>query len=317
MPTNDTMRAVIARGYGGPDVLELVRVRIPDPGPGQVLIRVHAATVNPVDLLTRSGALADAGLMTPRETTGIGWDVAGVVEAVGPDSSDTPTPFVVGQNVIGLRDLLDRALGTYADYVVLDACAVAPAPDLDPIAAATLPLNGLTAAQSLDLLALSEGDTLLITGAAGAVGGFAVELAARRGLRVLAHAHPADEAFLRAAGAEALVPRDTHDLSAAIRALIPGGAHGALDAAGLGMAAVAAVRTRGAYVAVAGGTPPIPLRGIRIHQQWISADGPALAGIAATGLTPRIAATLPLEHAAEAHRRMERGGLRGRVVLIP
>ncbi|MFF2555469.1 NADP-dependent oxidoreductase [Nocardia sp. NPDC058058] len=313
MPTTDTMRAVIARGYGGPEVLELVRVPIPVPGPGQILIRVQAATVNPVDLLTRSGALADAGLMTPRATTGIGWDVAGVVHAIGPGA----TSFALGQNVIGLRDLLDRALGTYAEYVVLDACAVAPAAGLTALEAATLPLNGLTALQSLDLLALAPGDTGLITGSAGAVGGFAVELATRRGLRVLAHAHPADEPFLRAAGAEWIIPRDTPDLAAAIRELVPGGAHGALDTAGLGMAAVAAVRTRGVYVTVAGGIVPTPLRGIRIHQQWISADGPALADLATIGLAPRIAATLPLHQAAEAHRRMDRGGLRGRVVLIP
>ncbi|MFB7719417.1 NADP-dependent oxidoreductase [Nocardia sp. NPDC056100] len=317
MPTTDTMRAVIARGYGGPEVLELVRVPIPVPGPGQLLIRVHATTVNPVDLVTRSGALADAGLMTPRASTGIGWDVAGVVEAVNPGSIDGALPFALGQNVIGLRDLLDRALGTYAEYVVLDACAVALNPGLDPIAAATLPLNGLTALQSLDLLALAPGDTLLITGAAGAVGGFAVELATRRGLRVAAQASAADEAFLRAAGAEWIVPRDTPDLAAALRTLIPGGAHGALDTAGLGMQAVAAVRTRGAYVTVTGGPAPIPLRGIRIHQQWISADGPALAGLATAGLTPRITATLPLDRAAEAHRRVEHGGLRGRLVLIP
>lgn len=317
MPITDTMRAVIARGYGGPEVLELVQVPIPVPGPGQLLIRVHAATVNPVDLVTRSGALADAGLMTPRASTGIGWDVAGVVAAVGVGVTDVESPFALGQNVIGMRDLLDRDLGTYAEYVVLDACAMALNPGLDAIAAATLPLNGLTALQSLDLLDLTAGDTLLVTGAAGAVGGFAVELAAARGLRVLAQASASDEAFLRAAGAEWTVPRDAPDLGAAVRALVPGGAHGALDAAGLGMRAVAAVRTRGAYVTVTGGAPPIPLRGIRVHQQWISADGPALARLATAGLTPRIADTVALHHAADAHRRVERGGLRGRVVLTP
>lgn len=308
------MRAVIARGYGGPEALETVEVPIPTPGPAQVLVRVEAATVNPVDLATRAGALAEAGLMAPRETTGIGWDVAGVVERIGP----AVTAFAVGQRVIGLRDLLDASLGAYADYIALDATAVAPAPaDVAPSAAATLPLNALTAAQSLDLLDLDPGGTVLVTGAAGAVGGFAVELAVRRGLHVAAHADPADGPFLERLGAEWIVDRHTADLAADIRRLVPGGVDAAMDTAGLGVRALAAVRNRGAFATVTGGTPPIPLRGIRIHQEWISADGIALAGLAADDLTLRVAGTLPLEQAAEAHRRLAKGGLRGRLVLTP
>lgn len=127
----------------------------------------------------------------------------------------------------------------------------------------------------MNLLALAPDDTLLITGAAGAVGGFAVELAVRRGWRVAAVAAPSDEPLLRTWGAEWFIDRDTPDLAATVRNLIPGGADGALDTAGLGVRALAAVRTRGAFTTVAGGTTPIPLRGISIHEQWISADGPA------------------------------------------
>ncbi|MFB7502099.1 NADP-dependent oxidoreductase [Streptomyces broussonetiae] len=308
------MRAVVARGYGGPDVLESVTVALPEPGPGQVRIRVEAATVNPVDLVTRSGALVEAGLMAARECTGIGWDVAGTVDRLGAGV----TAFAPGQRVIGLRDLLDVSVGAYAAYLVLDATAVAPAPPgVGAAAAATLPLNGLTALQSLDLLDLATGDTVLVTGATGAVGAFAVELAARRGLRVVAQAGAADEEFTRGLGAEWIVGRDTCDLAADVRGLVPGGVDGALDAAGLAVRALAAVRTRGAYVTVVGGSAPLPLRGIRVHQQWISADGAALSDLAAMDLTLRVADVLPLERAPEAHERLAAGGVRGRLVLTP
>jgi NADPH:quinone reductase-like Zn-dependent oxidoreductase len=287
---------------------------LPEPGPGQVRIRVEAATVNPVDLVTRSGALVEAGLMAARERTGIGWDVAGVVDRAGAGV----TAFVPGQRVIGLRDLLDVSLGAYAEYLVLDATAVAPAPpDATAAASATLPLNGLTALQALDLLGLVAGDTVLVTGATGAVGGFAVELAVRRGLRVVAQAGSKDEEFVRGLGAEWAVGRDASDLASDVRRLVPGGTDGALDTAGHGVRALAAVRTRGAFATVVGGSAPLPLRGIRVHQQWISADGAALAELAAMGLTLRVAGILPLERAAEAHDRLAAGGIRGRLVLVP
>lgn len=314
MGIDEHMRAVVARGYGGVEVLELVTVPLPEPGPGQVRVRVEAATVNPVDLVTRSGALVEAGLMTARECTGIGWDVAGIVDQVGVGASE----FVPGQRVVGMRDLLDVSVGAYAEYLVLDATAVAPAPPgVSAAAAATLPLNGLTALQSLDLLDLVAGDTLLVTGAAGAVGGFAVELAVRRGLGVIAQAGAADEDYVRGLGAECVVGRDASDLAGDVRRLVPGGVSGALDTAGLGVRALAAVRTRGAYVTVVGGSAPLPLRGIRVHQQWISADGAALAELAAMDLTLRVADVLPLERAAEAHDRLAAGGIRGRLVLAP
>ncbi|GAA4882907.1 NADP-dependent oxidoreductase [Kitasatospora terrestris] len=305
---------MVARGYGGSEVLGTVTVRLPEPGAGQVRIRVEAATVNPVDLVTRSGALVAAGLMAAREQTGIGWDVAGVVDRIGAGV----TAFTPGQRVIGLRDLLDVSLGAYAERLVLDAAAVAPAPPGVPAAAAaTLPLNGLTALQSLDLLDLAAGDTVLVTGAAGAVGGFAVELAVRRGLRVVAQVRSADEEFVRSLGAEWIVGDDISDLACEVRRLVPGGTDGALDTAGLGIRALAAVRTGGAYVTVVGGSAPPPLRGIRVHQQWISADGAALAELAAMDLTLRVADVLPLERAAEAHDRLAAGGTRGRLVLVP
>ncbi|PPJ04557.1 NADPH:quinone reductase [Nocardia nova] len=308
------MRAVVVRRVGGPEALEVVRVAIPEPGPRQVRIRVEAAAVNPVDIATRSGALIEAGLMAPREVIGIGWDAAGIVDRVGPEV----TTFAVGQRVVGLRDLLDRSLGAYAEYLVLDTDAVAPAPPgVDATEAATLPLNALTAHQALALLDLRAGDTLLVTGAAGAVGGFAVELGVRAGLRVVAQVADEDVAFVRGLGAEWTVPRASADVAGEIRALVPGGVDGALDGAGLGVRAAAAVRNGGAYAGVSGGQPPLPLRGMRIHQEWIRADGTTLAELAALGLGLRVADVLPLDRAAEAHERLSAGGLRGRLVLTP
>src|SRR5882757_1223252 len=181
------MHAVVVRDYGGPEALELIDVPAPEPGPGQVRIRVEAAAVNPVDIAVRRGLInvSMPGVIRDREHVGIGRAAAGTVDAVGPGVT-SPRP---GERVIGLRDRFDQSLGTYAEQVVLDAADVAPAPQgVDSAAASTLPLNGLTAVQALDLLGLTAGQTILVTGSAGGLGGFGVELAAMRGLRVIAAA---------------------------------------------------------------------------------------------------------------------------------
>ncbi|REE97591.1 NADP-dependent oxidoreductase [Thermomonospora umbrina] len=311
------MRAVVVKSFGGPEALKVVDVAMPEPGAGQILVRVEGAAVNPVDLATRAGGMAEAGLMERRDVTGIGWDVAGRVEQVGPGV----TGFAAGDRVIGMRDRLDLSLGAYAEFMVLDASAAAPAPEgLTAIEAATLPLAALTASQSLDLLGLAAGETLLVTGAAGAVGGFAVELAALRGLRVVAQAGGDAEELVRGLGAHAFVER-SEALADRARDLVPGGVDGVLDAAVLGLPAFDAVRSRGAFVSVIGGTAPPPLRGVRVLDQWIAADGRTLAGLSDLvregRLTTRVAATFPLEDAAHAHERFAKGGLRGRLVLTP
>src|SRR5690606_20529210 len=159
--------AVMVRRFGGPDVLEIAEVAQPHPGPGQVRIRVAGAAVNRIDLSTRSGALTAAGLLPPLPSVGLGWDVAGVVDQVGAGVSR----FTEGDPVIGLRDVLS-APGAQAQWVVLDAAAVARAPRSIPLTeAAALPLIGLTALTALDLARAQRGDTLLVTGAAGGVGG--------------------------------------------------------------------------------------------------------------------------------------------------
>jgi NADPH:quinone reductase len=248
---------------------------------------------------------------------GMGWDLAGVVSAVGPGADR----FKAGDTVIGMRDLLTAPIGSHAEQVVLDTDAIAPAPrGVTAAEASTIPLNGLTAAQALDLLALQPGQWLLVTGAAGALGGFALELAVLRGLRTVAVAAPRDEVLVRELGADQFVSH-TDALGAAVRRVVPGGVDGALDAAVVGMPALDAVRDKGSFVAVAAGAAPVPLRGTRVHNVWIRTDGPQLAELAALAdagrLTPRVAAILPLSQAAAAHQRVAAGGLRGRIVLQP
>ncbi|MGI8646957.1 MAG: NADPH:quinone reductase [Acidimicrobiales bacterium] len=309
------MFAVVVRKYGGPESLELVEVAIPEPGPGEVRIKVAAAAVNPVDIATRAGFFA--GVIGERPTVGIGWDVAGTVDAVGSEV----TTFAVADKVVALLDEIAVDLGTYAEYVVLAAGAVAHAPTLvDPVAASTLPLNALTAEQALDLLALTAGQALLITGAAGALGGYAVTLAHRRGLRVFATAAAHDEVAVREFGADVFVARTT-DLSSAVRAVLPGGVDGVLDAARIGLAARDCVRDGGSFVAVNDPDMPPSVRGITVQTVHVHHDGNRLAelvqAVDAGTISPRVTKILPLAQASEAHRLVEKGGLRGRIVLVP
>jgi NADPH:quinone reductase len=311
------MKAVVIHRFGGPEVLEVAELDAPEPMADQVRIHVQAAAVNPVDVATRAGWLAQSGLAPATGQIGIGWDLAGVIDAVGPGVED----FRLGDRVIAMRDLLSASVGAQAEYVVLDTEAVAPAPHtVSPVEAATVPLNGLTATQALDLLALDEGQWLLVTGAAGALGGFALQLAALRGLRTVAVASPDDESLVHELGADVFVPR-AENLGAPVRRAVPGGVHGALDAAVIGVSALDAVRDGGAFVAVAAGAAPPALRGTRVHNVWIRTDAPRLAELAALvdvgRLTPRVAAVQPLGTVAAAHQRLAAGGLRGRIVLEP
>ena len=190
---------------------------------------------------------------------------------------------------------------------------------MNSVAASTIPLNALTAIQALDVLGLAAGQTILVTGAAGGLGGFGVELAAMRGLRVIAAAGDADEKLVRELGAADFVPRSA-DLAEAARDLVPGGVDAVFDAAVLGYPALDAARGGGAFASfVLPG--PGKLRGNRVEPVMIRADGAALSALSALAaagkLTLRVADTYPLEHAVKAHERLEAGGLRGRLVLVP
>lgn len=313
------MHAAAVTAFTGPEAVRIVRVPVPDPGRGQVRVRVRAAAVNPVDLATTTGEMADVGATLDRRRTrlGLGWDVAGTVDALGAET----TGFAVGDRVIGLSTVLDARTKTHAEYAVLDADALAHAPDgVDLVQASTLPLNGLSALQALDLLGLPAGASVLVTGAAGAVGGYAVQLAVLRGLRVVALAGAGDEDLVRRLGATHFLAR-TDAPAQQTRALVPGGVDGVVDAAVLGIRAHDAVREGGAYVTLIPGTEPAGLRGTRttgVAVRHHAGELAQLSTLARLGvLTPRVAGTHPLREAAEAYRRTAKGGLRGRLVLVP
>jgi NADPH2:quinone reductase len=310
------MYSIVVRRFGGPEVLQLVDGPVPEPGDGQVRITVAASSVNAIDLSTRAGRLTQAGLMAPAEQIGLGWDVSGYVDAVGPGVRR----FSPGDQVIGLRDLL-FAPGAHAEQVVLDESAIARAPrTASLIESATLPLNGLTADRALAMSGLHAGQTLLVTGAAGGVGGFVLELAAARGIRTIALARPDDVGLVHELGATDVVT-NADDLGVTVRDIVRGGVDAVIDAAILGIQAHNPLRGGGTFIALVAPFAPPPIRGTRVLVQEVFADGARLAELAALVdaglLTLRVAAALPLADAAAAHRMLERGGLRGRVVLQP
>ncbi|GAA0519187.1 NADPH:quinone reductase [Paractinoplanes deccanensis] len=285
------MRAVEVSALGGPEVLRVVERPDPVPGEGQLLVRVRAATVNPADLAARTGQIPGGPVPPPFL---IGWDVAG--EVVGGDAG-----IPLGTDVVGLIPwhLSRGAIGAYAELVAVDAGWVVPLPDgLDPVAAATVPLNGLTAHRALDLLDVKTPTTVLVTGASGGVGGFAAQLALRRGHTVLACATHDDEEWVRGLGVHSVIPRGA-GLDRAVPAV--------LDAVPLG----------GIKGDVVVATRPLPDQDHKLV--LVEPDREALSGLVAAladgTLRTRVSETFPLEAAAEAHRRLESGGVRGKLVL--
>ncbi|MFJ4648868.1 NADP-dependent oxidoreductase [Streptomyces bobili] len=296
------MRAAVVRSFGGPEVVDVVERGLPEPAARQVRIKVAAAALNPVDAGVRSGVFGGAG-----KEIGLGWDVAGTVDAVG-----VAAAWSVGDKVVALAYGVDKPLGTHAEYVVVDTGAVAAAPaTADAVHAATLPLNALTAAQALDLLDLAPGASLLVTGAAGAVGGYAVQLAARQGLTVTGLARAEDEEFVRSLGASRFVSGDA----------AAGAYDGVLDTAVLGEPALVWARDGGAYAGVIPQAEPASVRGVRTAAVEVSADGARLAELVRLAddgvLSLRVAEVFSLADAAKAHSRLGEGGVRGRLVLVP
>jgi NADPH:quinone reductase len=312
------MRAVTFSRFGGPEVLEVRELPEPEPGPGEVRIRVAAATVNPTDISFRSGRQAalvkELGLQPPYIP---GMELAGLVDAVG-EGADWHT----GDRVIAIVNPRRPGGGAQAELVVVPAASVARVPKGCSLeAAATLPMNGLTVRLALDRLALRPGQTLGVTGAAGAVGGYAVELGVADGLRVIAVAGPQDEALVKRFGASMVVPRG----DGAVRGLhdaAPGGVDGLIDAAVLDAAVLHAIRDGGKLATVRGFAGPAE-RGITIEPvrvtSYLHNHGALdrLGRLVAEGrLTLRVAETFPPERVAEAQSKLNAGGVRGRLVIV-
>jgi NADPH:quinone reductase-like Zn-dependent oxidoreductase len=299
-----TYRAAVVRIPAGPDSIEFIDVPLVQPGPGQVRVEIAGATVNPVDLALAAGVFHELGLIDQPDHTGLGWDFAGTVTAAGPDVA-----LPIGSRVAGLVAGFNRDFGTYAEQLVLPARDTALVPHgLDLLSAATVPLNGLAAAQIVDLLGDGGGRSLLVTGAAGAVGGYVVSLAQHRGWRVTGLARAQDEDFVRGLGA---------DFTAAAAP----GWEAVADGAVLQEQGVALVRDGGLFVGVQPSAAPAEERGVTVQVVVTQPDGARLAELldaTASGRLPaRVHAVLPLDQVATAHRAVAKGGVRGRYVLRP
>jgi NADPH:quinone reductase-like Zn-dependent oxidoreductase len=313
------MRVIGLKRYGGPE--ELVAVDLPEPhaAAGEVRIAVRAAGVNPVDAIIRSGSFGgnDGDIATAVVP---GTDVAGVIDELGPDQPEH-FDLRIGDAVIGFV-APSGAHGGYSESIVLPSESVTALPTPgDFVAGAAFLSNALTAEIALEALALEPGSVLAVTGATGAVGGYLVELAAQRGLVVIADARPDEVDAVRAFGARHVLDRDG-DFAAGVRALTAGrGADALADPAVRGAEVLEAVAD-GGQVAFFLPTDLEPGRDIRVFSSYVMKSNcrhDAIEGVAGRvrrgDLTVRVADTLPADQASSAHRRMEQGGFRGRLVL--
>ncbi|KQU07054.1 NADPH:quinone reductase [Rhodococcus sp. Leaf7] len=300
------MKAIQFDRFGTTAELHLADIEIPQPGPGQVRVEVRAAGVNALDGKIRSGQMS--GAITTSLPSTPGFEVAGIVDAVGPDVND----IVVGDEVFGWSDT-----GSYAEYALAGNSAVAIKPaDLSWEQAVALPIAGATAERVLDLLEVAAGETVLLHGASGAVGTIAIQLATARGARVIATAGPANQDYITSLGAvateygEGLVDR--------VKALAPYGVDAVFDLAG-----------RGALddsIALRGGTERIAtiadFRARELGIPFVSGPTPRspkrlreLARDAAAGTLVTTVNTYPLEQAAAAQDTSDAGHSRGKLAL--
>ncbi|MGP3633731.1 NADP-dependent oxidoreductase [Streptomyces sp. 24-1644] len=303
------MEAIVYERFGGPEVLHLAQVDEVHPGRGQVRVKVRAAGVNPIDYKIRRGWMEQV-FTTPLPATP-GSDVAGVVDEIG----EGVTAFVPGDEVLGTS-----ATGSYATHALADVRALTRKPaDLSWEAAAALPVASGTAFRVLDELAVTEGDTLLLHGAAGAVGSAAVQLAAARGATVIGTASPANHDYLRVLGAVPVAYGD--GLVDRVHQVAPQGVDAVFDASGRG-ALPDSIELRGGTDRIVTIADADAARlGVAISSGAGAVPGEHLAEsarLAAVGeLRVPVAQTFALSDAAKAHEVSETGHVRGKLVLVP
>jgi NADPH:quinone reductase len=298
------MRAVILTSFGGLEALQLADMPEPIPGDGEEVVSVRAVALGPWDLSAADGYFRQLGGSTAFPQVQ-GWDFAG-------QTAD-------GRRVLGFAAQPWMGVGALAEQIAMPAALLAPLPDgLDWAQGAALPVSALTAQLLNEAAKVSEGDLVLVTGAAGMVGGLAAQLARTRGARVVAAVRDSDAAQARGLGAEATV--GTGDgLVAELRQRWPGGIDACLDTIG-GQAALAAVRDGGAYVTTQPTGVPSAERGISAQAIQVQPDAAALGPLAeqaaAGDLTVRVAATVPVAEFRRGYDLLARGGVRGKVVIV-
>jgi NADPH2:quinone reductase len=317
MPESRVMRALVVDQPGGPEAMRLRQLPAPRPGPGQVVVAVEAAGVNPVD----AGNRADPGWAGVRPPYVVGYELAGRIQAVG----DGAAGWTAGDPVWGLLPVRGTRWGTYAEQVALDAELVGPRPPgLGAVEAASLPLAGATAVQLLDRLNPKAGEWLLIHGAAGGVGSLLVQLARGRGVRVVASASAQREALLRELGAEVFVDRHAGEVAQRARRGIGRELDMVADLVGSGtLAASLPVVTEGgrtaSIVELAGDLELAIDRNLTLHGMLVRPSRAVLetlAAVVADGrLRPVVDQVLDWTDAAVAHRRVESRRGQGKVVL--
>ncbi|MFF3211630.1 NADP-dependent oxidoreductase [Streptomyces sp. NPDC002886] len=304
------MRAIVVSQWGGPEVLTETELDRPEPGLGEILVRVHAAGVNPVDWKTRaSGALIPWGPVPM-----VGWDVSGTVEAVGPGV----TLYRAGDEVYGMPRFPEQA-GGYAEYVTAPARHFARKPaSLDHVQAAALPLAALTAWQALvDTAGVSAGQRVLVHAAAGGVGHLAVQIAKARGAYVIGTASAAKHGLLRELGADEVIDYRTADFEEAVS-----GVDIVVDAVGGEYTARSLkVLKPGGHLVTLPGPDGIPADTAGVHAAWVLVE-PDLGGLREIAdladrglLRPLVDTVLPLAEAAKAHEIGELGRTTGKIVL--
>ena len=312
------MRTIAEETFGGP--IAPMDLPIPEAGADEVLIRVRAAGVNPFDWKVADGDLKDE--LEHRFPLILGFDAAGVVERAGAGV----TELAEGDEVYGYLFKPVIGGGAYAEYASAPATIVARKPEsIRFTEAAALPVPGLTAMDLVDAVDPKEGETVLIVGATGGVGSYALQLATRRGARVIATAREANEAFARELGATETVDHTRRDLLDAVRMTHPGGIEAIIDVVSerdaLGrMAGLVKEGGRLASSVYAADVESLAQRGIKATNVSVQPDARRLEELSrivdAGELTVRLERTFPLEQAPEALDESRTGHVRGKIVLL-
>ena len=312
------MKAMVINQFGNPDVLELKEIDKPQPGPGEVLVRVMASGTNPVDAkLRQSGSWANIQMPAI-----LGYDVSGIIEATGPGVQD----FKEGDEVYYTPQIFGNSRGSYAEYNVIPASIIDYKPkNLSHEEASAVPLAGGTAWEAvIRRLKIQPGETILIHGGAGGVGSFAVQFAKIAGARVIATAGPDNQSTLNELKVDvALNYREVNVVEKTLEATNGDGVEAVFDTAGSNindsLEATKAFGRLATILGVSGELPTISIKNLTLYGVFLTREQLRLQEmrkvIEQGKVKPLIDETLPLEQVADAHKRLDTGHGRGKIVL--